>query len=250
MSSSPDVIAAAPVMAMRRSAFDRERWLTGAAVLLVVLLLVVIVALPVGALVGQSFFDHAGAFVGLANFARYLDNPALVQSAFNSLGLAAISAVICTGIAYVYAYGLTLSCMPAKGVLRAVALIPLLAPSLLPACRLLRKHDVRTVLLPSISAADLATVRQGGDGFRGPLRPFEGAGTAEAEVQALRSQPFGVLRRAGIAVDDALGLVFFEQGVNVGVGVAVVHDDGLVQLQRQPDVCLKHGQLGILGHRH
>ncbi|MDR3044983.1 MAG: glycosyltransferase [Desulfovibrio sp.] len=34
---------------------------------------------------------------------------------------------------------------------------------LLPACRLLRKHDVRTVLLPSISAADLATVRQGGD---------------------------------------------------------------------------------------
>ncbi len=59
-----------------------------------------------------------------------------MQSAFNSLGLAAISAVICTAIAYVYAYGLTLSCMPAKGVLRAVALVPLLAPSLLPAISL------------------------------------------------------------------------------------------------------------------
>ena len=136
MSSSPDAIAVVPVVVARGSAFDRERWLTGAAVLLVVLLLVVIVALPVGALVGQSFFDHAGAFVGLANFARYLDNPALVQSAFNSLGLAALSAVICTGIAYVYAYGLTLSCMPAKGLLRAVALVPLLAPSLLPAISL------------------------------------------------------------------------------------------------------------------
>ena len=136
MSSTQEAIAAIPVAPMRANAVDRERWLTGAAVLLVVALLLVIVAFPVSALVGQSFFDREGGFVGLANFARYLDNPALVQSAFNSLWLAAISAVICTAIAYVYAYGLTLSCMPAKGVLRAVALIPLLAPSLLPAISL------------------------------------------------------------------------------------------------------------------
>ena len=101
-----------------------------------VMMLVIIVALPVGALVGQSFFDTAGAFVGLANFARYLDNPALVRSAFNSVWLAAVSALLCTGIAYVYAYGLTLSCMRGKALLRAVALLPLLAPSLLPAISL------------------------------------------------------------------------------------------------------------------
>ncbi len=136
MSTSQEATAVIPLTTTRNSAFDRERWLTGAAVVTMVLLLVVIVALPVGALVGQSFFDRAGAFAGLANFARYLDNPALVQSAFNSLGLAALSAVICTAIAYVYAYGLTLSCMPAKGLLRAVALVPLLAPSLLPAISL------------------------------------------------------------------------------------------------------------------
>jgi len=40
-------------------------------------------------------------------------------------------------------------------------------------------------------------------------------------------------------VDDALGLVFFQQGVDVGVGVAVMHDDGLVQFQRQPDLGLE-----------
>ena len=136
MSSTQEAIAVIPVAPIRANAIDRERWLTGAAVLLVVALLLGIVAFPVSALVGQSFFDREGGFVGLANFARYLDNPALVQSAFNSLWLAAISAVICTAIAYVYAYGLTLSCMPAKGVLRAVALIPLLAPSLLPAISL------------------------------------------------------------------------------------------------------------------
>ena len=129
--------ALAPIAIPRSNHFDRERWLTGAAVLLVVLLLVVIVALPVGALVGQSFYDRAGSFVGLTNFARYLESPALVQSAFNSVLLAVISAVLCTAIAYVYAYGLTLSCMPAKGLLRAVALMPLLAPSLLPAISLI-----------------------------------------------------------------------------------------------------------------
>lgn len=119
------------------AAFDRERWLTGAGLLLALTILVVIVALPVAALVGQSFFDRAGAFVGLANFARYLDNPALVQSAFNSVWLAALSAVLCTAIAYVYAYGLTLACMRGKGLLRAIALLPLLAPSLLPAISLI-----------------------------------------------------------------------------------------------------------------
>lgn len=129
-------IVPAVEQARQRGAFDRDRWLVGIAALLAVAALVVIVALPVGALVGQSFFDRAGGFVGLANFARYLDNPALVRSAFNSVWLASVSAVLCTGIAYVYAYGLTLSCMRAKGLLRAIALMPLLAPSLLPAISL------------------------------------------------------------------------------------------------------------------
>ncbi|MGJ7510782.1 putative 2-aminoethylphosphonate ABC transporter permease subunit [Variovorax sp. GT1P44] len=130
------MVAPSSDLPRRRSAFDRDRWLTGAGVLLAVALLIVIVALPVGALVGQSFFDRAGAFVGLSNFARYVDNPALVQSAFNSVWLAVVSAALCTGIAYVYAYGLTLSCMRGKGLLRAIALMPLLAPSLLPAISL------------------------------------------------------------------------------------------------------------------
>ena len=49
-------------------------------------------------------------------------------------------------------------------------------------------------------------------------------------------------------MDDALGPVFFQQGVDIGVGAAVVHDDGLVQFQCQPDLGLKQRQLGILGH--
>ncbi len=53
--------------------------------------------------------------------------------------------------------------------------------------------------------------RQGGDGFCGPLGPFEGARAAEAEVEPLLCQPERVVRAAGIAVDDALGWYFFSR---------------------------------------
>ena len=116
--------------------FDRDRWLTGAAVLLAVAVLIVIVALPVAALVGQSFFDRAGAFVGLANFARYIDNPRWCSRPSTASGWRRSAPCCARRIAYVYAYGLTLSCMRGKGLLRAIALMPLLAPSLLPAISL------------------------------------------------------------------------------------------------------------------
>ena len=83
--------------------------------------------------------------------------------------------------------------------------------------------------------------------FGGPLGPFEGAGSAEAEIESLLCQSERIIGTAGIAVHDALGLIAFQQSVDVGVGVAVMHDDGLVQLQRQPDLGLKQGQLGVLG---
>ena len=80
--------------------------------------------------------DHDGAFVGLANFAAYFGDPALAGNLFNSLWVSALSTVICVTLAFVFAYGLTRTCMPGRGVFKAVAQIPILAPSLLPAISL------------------------------------------------------------------------------------------------------------------
>ena len=49
-------------------------------------------------------------------------------------------------------------------------------------------------------------------------------------------------------MDDALGPVLFQQGIDIRVGLPVVHDNGLVQFQRQTDLGFKQGQLGVLGH--
>jgi len=95
------------------------------------------VALPLWTLLSKSFQDFNGNFVGLANYVRYVSTPSLLASFWNSLAIAAITTAIVIPIAFVYAYALTRSCMRWRGLFQALALIPILAPSLLPAIALI-----------------------------------------------------------------------------------------------------------------
>ncbi|MFM9880204.1 MAG: putative 2-aminoethylphosphonate ABC transporter permease subunit [Burkholderiaceae bacterium] len=94
------------------------------------------IALPVLALLARSLFDRSGAFVGLDNFAAYLQTPSLLDSLWRSVRLSVVSAAITTALAFTYAYALTMSAMPGKRWFKALALVPLLAPSLLMAISL------------------------------------------------------------------------------------------------------------------
>ena len=73
----------------------------------------------------------AGA-TGLRNYVEYFTTPALRRSIGNSLLIATITTVITVSLAFLFAYALTRSCMPAKGLFRTIAVIPILVPSLLP----------------------------------------------------------------------------------------------------------------------
>ncbi len=94
------------------------------------------IVLPVGALLIESVFNADGSFAGPTHLISYFQTPALLDSAWRSVRLATISAAITTALAFAFAYGLTSTCMPAKGVFRGIALVPLLAPSLLMAISL------------------------------------------------------------------------------------------------------------------
>src|SRR3954451_4601914 len=111
----------------------------GAALLIALLgaILIVIIALALWTLLSKSFQDVHGGFVGLRNYAIYFSTPALFVSLLNSIFVAALSTAIVVPLAFVYAYGLTRSCMPAKGLFYAAALLPVFAPSLLSALSLL-----------------------------------------------------------------------------------------------------------------
>lgn len=99
-------------------------------------ILILIVALPLWTLLSKAFQNTDGAFVGLANFQRYFATPALVRSLWNSLWVSALATAIVVPLAFVYAYALTRTRMPLKGLFTAAALLPIFAPSLLPAISL------------------------------------------------------------------------------------------------------------------
>ena len=70
--------------------------------------------------------------VGLRNYVEYFTTPALRRSIGNSLFIATITTIITVTLAFLFAYALTRSCMPAKGLFKTIAMVPILVPSLLP----------------------------------------------------------------------------------------------------------------------
>lgn len=116
--------------------FHGERLWLGVLVLGLLGVLLIAIALPVGALLGRSFWSADGQFSGLAQYMAYARTPGVAQSLFNSLWLSATSSTLCVALAYGYAYGVVRSCMPLAAWFRAIALVPLLAPSLLMAISL------------------------------------------------------------------------------------------------------------------
>jgi iron(III) transport system permease protein len=131
MMSNGAVAAAVPARRMIKPKVGRDDVIMRICLVGVVVFLVVCVLLPLYTMMSKSMENHAGEFVGLANYAQYFSTPALFYSIYNSLTIAVVATVIVLTGAFVYAYALTRTCMPFKGFFRAVTLIPLLTPSLL-----------------------------------------------------------------------------------------------------------------------
>jgi iron(III) transport system permease protein len=108
-----------------------------AALVLIAALLIAFLAAPLLAIGLQALQNAQGRFVGAANFVSYVQTPALLQSAWNSLWVSALVTAITVPMAFVFAYGLTRSRMPGKALLRGITLLPLLAPTLLAAISLI-----------------------------------------------------------------------------------------------------------------
>jgi iron(III) transport system permease protein len=104
---------------------------------LAVVFLAAFFVLPLATLLVRAFGAPDGSFAGLENFRTYATTPALLAAAWNSVWTAALAVVIVVPVAFAYAYALTRACVPWKPFFRAVMLIPLLAPSLLPALALI-----------------------------------------------------------------------------------------------------------------
>ena len=93
--------------------------------------------LPVYSLLSKGLQDANGNFVGLQNFANYFSEPRVSVVFWNSMRISVIATLITLTLASVYAFALTHSRMPGRPFFRAMTLVPLLTPSLLPGIALI-----------------------------------------------------------------------------------------------------------------
>lgn len=121
----------------RMRKFGAESWIMLAGLVAMCAGMIAFMVLPLYALLSKATQNRAGEFVGLDNFRDFLQSAGLMQSVGNSLTIAFATMVIACLLAFIYAYALTRSCIPFKRTFRAIATIPILAPSLLPAIALI-----------------------------------------------------------------------------------------------------------------
>ena len=122
-------VLTAPVVRPKSS---RDDWTMRAFMGVIGIYLIVALAMPLYAMLSKSVEDHDGLFIGIANYIEYFSTPALAYSINNSLFIAVITTCITVTVAFTFAYALTRSCIPYKGLFKSITMIPILVPSLLP----------------------------------------------------------------------------------------------------------------------
>ena len=114
-------VLTAPIVKPKSS---RDDWTMRAFMGVIGLYLLVALALPLYTMLSKSLEDHDGLFIGIANYIEYFSTPALAYSINNSLYIAVITTVITVTIAFTFAYALTRSCIPYKGLFKSITMIP------------------------------------------------------------------------------------------------------------------------------
>ncbi|GAB3252413.1 ABC transporter permease family protein [Chitinimonas naiadis] len=112
-----------------------ERW-AGALVWLMAAVLLLFLGWPLLSILFKALQARDGSFVGLANLWELAAEPRLRTAVWNSVYLAVLTLTLVLPLALAFAFALTRSRMWGRPVFRLIALVPLLAPSLMPAISL------------------------------------------------------------------------------------------------------------------
>jgi iron(III) transport system permease protein len=119
--------------APRRAALASEALAARGGLVLLAVAFLVFLAAPLVTIFARALQDRGGTWVGFTNFASYLASPSFARSAENTLVFASLTTLLTVPLAFAFAYAIQRSCIPAKWLWRSVALVPILAPSMLAA---------------------------------------------------------------------------------------------------------------------
>lgn len=129
-----------------RTLINQERLILALLFGFLLLILTLLLPAPLFSLLQRSLEDAQGNYVGMANFRSYLEDGGLWRTLGNSLWVASLSTVIVISAAFAAAWALTRSRLPLRGSLRALLMLPILAPSLLPGISLIYLFGEQGVL--------------------------------------------------------------------------------------------------------
>ena len=132
-----------------------EDWIMRVVLVGIALYLLITMVFPLYAILSKSFQTDKGVFIGLDNYIKFFSTPALFWSIKNSLFVTIMTCVIVVPLAFIFAYALTRSCMPLKGLFKGIALIPILMPSLLPAIALVYLFGAQGLIKGALLGHDL-----------------------------------------------------------------------------------------------
>ncbi len=124
-------------LTIAKNAITKNNLITLAILLFILFIMGFFVIAPLFSMLQKSMQNDAGQFIGLANFAEYFSSSSVWQSIRNTLFIGVTVTSLVGLLAFGYAYALTRSCMPLKGLFSILGTAPILAPSLLPAISLI-----------------------------------------------------------------------------------------------------------------
>ncbi len=133
--------------------------LAGAALLLgqgaLGLALLAFLALPLGAILLRATVDTNGTWAGFALLADIIGTDGFLAMVGRSLAVGLVTMALVVPCAYAFAYGLSRTRMPGRQVLSLIAMLPLLAPSLLPGIALIYLLGNQGLLKPLTGGATI-----------------------------------------------------------------------------------------------
>ncbi len=106
-----------------------DRLLTWTAMGFLLAVLIFFLLYPVYDICKLSFYREG--VLTLKNYASYFTNPRMFRSLTNSLYVSVVTMVITTVLAFFFAYGLTRTTIPGKGLFYTISTFPLIAPSII-----------------------------------------------------------------------------------------------------------------------
>ncbi len=106
-----------------------DRLLTGIAMGFLLAVLIFFLLYPVYDICKLSFYKEG--VLTLKNYASYFSNPRMFRSLTNSIYVSVVTMIITTVLAFFFAYGLTRTTIPGKGLFYTVSTFPLIAPSII-----------------------------------------------------------------------------------------------------------------------